>query len=77
MPRRQDRYIVQRAVEWNPTGEAQQRETTAHVEVHKNGGVGKETVCAVESETYWQKAVRCWALVNDLMFHEEQRGPSE
>lgn len=35
-----------------PAGEVQERETPAHLEVHKNGRVGEETAHLVGSETY-------------------------
>ena len=48
-----------------PTGEAQERQTPAHLEADKNGRFGRETAPVAESEAHCYR-VRWRALVDDL-----------
>ena len=41
--RRPDGHVVKKALEWNPTGEANEREAPAHLAKYENGRVGEET----------------------------------
>ena len=60
-----------------PTEEVQERETPAHLEVHKNGRVGGEMAHMAGSEMHSTKYGQMVGTSRQAMFHQEQRGLRE